>query len=877
LSVNTSTGLISGTPTATGMSTATISATNASGTGVASLAITVLPPVPAAPPNLTGTSPSNGQGALQWNAASGASSYTIRRATSSGGPYTVLASGLTGTSYTDTTALPGWTYYYTVSAVNSSGEGQGSLVTITTSTVIKSWLAFDETSGTTAADATGNSNTGTLVNGPAWIGGKVGNALSLNGSNQYASLPASVVSNFHDFTISTWVYWNGGGNWQRIFDFGTGTSAYMFLSLKNGVNGNPRFAITTSSAGGEQKIDGNAALTTGSWHHIAVTLSGSTGTLYVDGQQVGQNTAMTLRPSDLGATTQNWIGRSQYNDPYLNGRVDDFRIYAGALNASDIAALATPIQTTGLTATGGSGQVALAWNSTPGAASYTVRRATVGGGASTVIASGVTGTSYTDTSLADGTTYYYVVTPANASGDGANSAEAATATIPASPTGLTATGGAGQVALTWSASTGATSYSVLRTTSSNGAYTTVASGLTGTSYTDAGLASGMTYYYAVVATNGSGSSANSTQVNAITTPAAPGSVTATAGNGQISLSWASSTGATGYTILRATSANGTYTTVATGVTGTSYTDTGLSNGTTYYYAVAATNGSGSSANSTQVNALTAPAAPTGLTATADNAQVSLLWNSSTGAATYNVLRSTTNGSGYATVVTGLTGTSYTNTGLTNGTTYYYVVTATNAGGTSANSSQASATPVVLPSPWATSDVGSTGAVGSASRSPSGVFTIAGAGANIGGSSDAFRYVYQTATGDCDITARVATIQNTNTSAKAGVMIRETLSVNSRQTLVDLTPSKGVEFIRRTSTGGTTSTSSTAGLTAPQWVRITRVGNVFTAYYSSNGTNWTSMGSVTITMSTSVYIGLSVCSRVSGTLCTATLDNVTANP
>ncbi len=57
---------------------------------------------------------------------------------------------------------------------------------------------------------------------------------------------------------------------------------------------------------------------------------------------------MTLRPSDLGATTQNWIGRSQYSDPYLNGRVDDFRLYAGALSATEIAALAAPIQTTGL-------------------------------------------------------------------------------------------------------------------------------------------------------------------------------------------------------------------------------------------------------------------------------------------------------------------------------------------------------------------------------------------------------------------------------------------------------------------------------------------------------------------------------------------------
>jgi fibronectin type 3 domain-containing protein/regulation of enolase protein 1 (concanavalin A-like superfamily) len=921
--------------------------------------------IPAAPTGLT-TTPGNGQVTLSWNAAAGASGYTILRATSLNGPYTTLATGVTGTSYADTTTQPGWTYYYAISAGNSSGQSDSSAsVTTVASTVALSWLKLDETSGTTAADATGNANTGTLVNSPVWIGGRIGNALSLNGTNQYASLPAGVVSNLHDFTVAAWVYWNGGNNWQRVFDFGRGTSVNMFFTPKNGTNGNPRFAITTSGGAGEQRIDAPSALTTGGWHHIAVTLSGSTGTLYVDGQQVGQNTAMTLRPSDLGATTQNWIGRSQYNDPYLNGRVDDFRIYAGALNASDIAALATPIQTTGLTATGGSGQVTLGWNATTGATSYTVRRATTSGGASTVIASGVTGTSYTDIGLTNGANYYYVVTPANASGDGANSAEATTATIPAAPTGLTATGDVGQIALTWTASTGATGYNVLRATSANGtyttvatgltgtsytdtglsggttyyyvvtatngsgssasstqanaitapaapgtvtasggstqialswtastgatgynvlratnangSYTTVATGLTGTSYTDTGLSSGTTYYYAVTATNGSGSSANSTQVNAITTPAAPGSVTATASNGQIALSWSASTGATGYNVLRATSANGTYTTVATGLTGTSYTDTGLANGTTYYYAVTATNGSGSSANSTQVNAITAPAAPTGLTATADNAQISLLWNSSAGAATYTVLRSTTSGSGYTTVATGVTGTSYTDTGLTNGTTYYYVVTASNTGGTSANSTEASATPVALPSPWATSDVGSTGAVGSASRSPSGVFTITGAGADIWGSSDAFRYVYQTATGDCDITARVVSVQNTNNAAKGGVMIRESLNANSRQAMTNLTAVNGLEFLRRTSTGGSTGGVAVSGVSAPYWVRLVRSGNTFTSYRSSDGVTWTTVGSVTITMSTNVYIGLLVCSHLNGTLCTTTIDNVTVNP
>ena len=128
-------------------------------------------------------------------------------------------------------------------------------------------------------------------------------------------------------------------NWMRIFDFGSGTSTYMFLTPKNAANGKIRFAIKNNGSS-EQVIDGTSALAAGGWHHVAVTLNGATGTLYVDGVNVGSNNAMTLKPSDMGSTTQNWIGRSQYSDPYLNGRVDDFRIYTRALTASEIAVLA---------------------------------------------------------------------------------------------------------------------------------------------------------------------------------------------------------------------------------------------------------------------------------------------------------------------------------------------------------------------------------------------------------------------------------------------------------------------------------------------------------------------------------------------------------
>ena len=178
-------------------------------------------------------------------------------------------------------------------------------------------------------------------------------------------------------------------------------------------------------------------------------------------------------------------------------------------------------------------------------------------------------------------------------------------------------------------------------------------------------------------------------------PATPTSLQATAGNAQISLTWAASTGATTYNVKRSTTSGGPYTNVSSPAS-TSFADTGLANGTTYFYVVSAVNTTGESGNSSQAAAKpTAPQAvpsvPTALQATAGNAQVSLTWSASTGATSYNVKRSTTTGGPY-TIVSSAAATNFTDTGLTNGSTYYYVVSAVNAIGESANSAQVSATP-----------------------------------------------------------------------------------------------------------------------------------------------------------------------------------------
>jgi fibronectin type 3 domain-containing protein len=274
--------------------------------------------------------------------------------------------------------------------------------------------------------------------------------------------------------------------------------------------------------------------------------------------------------------------------------------------------------------------------------------------------------------------------------------------IPVAPANLTATAGNGVVTLTWTASAGATDYNVQRATSSGGPYTQLAQVAAPASngYIDSSVTNGTTYYYVVQTLTPAGSSAYTPEVSATpgvpgVSPAAPTNLTATPGNAVVTLTWTASTGATGYNVKRATTSGGPYTQLAA-PTSSGYTDSSAINGVTYYYVVSTLTAEGESANSAQVSATpsaqsVAPAAPTNLTATPGNAVVTLTWTASAGATGYNVKRATTSGGPY-TQLAAPSSNGYTDSSVTNGTTYYYVVSATNSTGESANSAQVVAVP-----------------------------------------------------------------------------------------------------------------------------------------------------------------------------------------
>jgi YVTN family beta-propeller protein len=230
----------------------------------------------------------------------------------------------------------------------------------------------------------------------------------------------------------------------------------------------------------------------------------------------------------------------------------------------------------------------------------------------------------------------------------------------------------------------------------------------------------------------------------------------------------------------------------------------------------------------------------------------------------------------------LAGSRLTPTAGFNGTATLQIVTGdqgnTGSGGPLSDSDSISITvePIDLGIFTAHQDIGSPGIAGTANQS-GGVYTVEGGGLLGGGSTtDQLQFLYRTMTGDGRLTARVTAVENTNTTAKAGVMFRDTLDANSRMTLENIRPTAGnaAVLLWRSTVGGAAGSATDVGIVTPYWVRMTRIGATFKAEYSADGVAWVQQGTTqTITMGATIHVGLAVTAQDNAKLNTSTFDNV----
>ena len=680
--------------------------------------------VPSAPAGLAATASSSSVIGLSWTAVTPPanctiSSYSVYRSTTSGftpGSGNLIASGVTGTSYSNTGLAASTTYYYVVEAVDADGSSAASA----------------QASATTSA-----ASCSTVPSAPTGLTATASSSSAIALSWTAVTPPANcTISSYSVYRSTTSGFTPGSGN--LITSGLTGTS-YSNTGLTASTT--YYYVVEALDSFGTSAASAQAT---------ATTAAASSGTSIVSINAGGP------AESNSGGGDNSFVADEDYGTGGTTYAVTNpITIPA---NIATIAAPAAVYQ---------SARQGVVTYTIPGLSagtSYTVRLhfaelyfSAAGAREFDVAINGTAVLTNFDIYATAGANYTAVVeqyiATANSSGDiviaftgGAanqpmfNGIEilgnsAICAAVPSAPTGLTATASSSSmIGLTWNAVTppancSSISYSVYSSTTSGftpSSTNLIVSGVTGTSYSNTGLAASTTYYYKVEAVDLYGTSASSAQAQATTPagsgcdsvpPTGPTNLTATASSSSvIGLSWTAAPAnppctITSYSVYRSTTNGftaGSGNLIASGVTGTSYSNTGLAASTTYYYVVEALDSFGASAASAQASATTqsggascttVPSAPTGLTATASSSSaIGLSWTAVTPPAnctisSYSVYESTTSGftpSASNLIASGLTTTSYSSTGLSASTTYYYVVEAVDADGSSPASAQASA-------------------------------------------------------------------------------------------------------------------------------------------------------------------------------------------
>ena len=808
---------------------------------------------------------------LAWNASPTAATYSVRRGTVEGGPYSQIATALASTSYTDAAVTAGTTYYYTVTATNSAGTGTESApASATPPATLPSGWAQQDIGSVGVAGAAGAVGVGLAVVGS---GGDIWNT-----ADAFHFVYRQMTG---DGTIIARVAgqektdpWAKSGVMIRESLSSNATYALEGITPENGAIFHTR-ATTAASASGTN-VTGPFAP-----HWVKLVRAGNTFTGYNSVDGVTWTQTATAATITMASTVYVGLAVTAHNNAAVNVSAFD-SISAPGLSAP------VPLAPSGLTATAGNANVGLSWNPLAYATSYRIKRATSSGGPYTTLAA-IGSTSYSDNSAVNGTTYYYVVSGVDAAGEGGNSDEVSS--TPSSlllPSGwidvdVGSVGFAGSISLT------------------SGTYSQSGSGKEIWNSSDA-----FNYCYETVSGDGAlvvrvaGFPISTTGAKAglmfreSTLPGARYVFLAVTPSYGIKFEYratADAAAASGGTASGAAPKwlklvrSGTSFTAFFSANGTAWTQIGSAVIIPMAADMLAGTAFGSGSNSALASATLdnlasvgfgSPTTPIGLAALSTLGGINLSWNSAAAATHYTLARSTTSGGPYTPLAT-TDAVSWLDSSVANRTTYYYVVSAGNDLGESGYSAEVVATANLspLPTSWTDANIG-TGLTGSADYAPGG-FTVRGSGAGIAAKSDNFNFCYQNLSGIGTLQARIASLENTSSSAQAGLMYRSSTAKGDRFAMISVTPGGSVKFEYRSSSNGTiTQKAAVTGISAPIYLRLVRTSTrSFSAYYSTNGTSWTQVGSAASisNMPTTVLGGFAVSAYSASALNTAVFDHV----
>lgn len=357
--------------------------------------------------------------ALTWGFKFGLN-YAILRSASETGNYDTIATGVTGARFVDSSIANGSTDYYRVVAYNGNASTMSPVLTAWPKLGQQLYISFNDTATAEAEDKWGGYHA-TFVNEASRDSNSVNKFLRLNG-NAYASLAEGPVSGLNNFTISTWVKITSLNDWARIFDFGKGTDNYMYLAAQTyNSDGLSNMVYAIKNGGNEQVLSFKYAWQLNTWTHVVISQSNDSTKMYINGLNVANSTQISIRPAALGNTFNNYLGKSQFNDPYLNGAIDEFRIYNYAMNHDEIQELygnlpvAAPIAVISPRTASGDGRATIVWQN-QNDAMYSILRSGSPNGIYDTIATKVDALRYTDTGRTNNTDYYYKVWATNIAG-----------------------------------------------------------------------------------------------------------------------------------------------------------------------------------------------------------------------------------------------------------------------------------------------------------------------------------------------------------------------------------------------------------------------------------------------------------------------------